>query len=307
VTYTPGTILENIAIAPSGNIFATDVANGTIYQVTPAGSSHVFAQVNDGLAGVALNTDNRLYAAGLTTLYGFAADGTASTLVNIPGAQELNGLTLIAPNKFLVADDAADTIWLVDTASGHTEAWLTGPLLAPSPGGLPFGPNGIKVYQGSVYISNTGAGTLLRVPILPGGAAGAPEILKSSLVIDDFAFGSDGSIFAAAQFGQIIRLYPDGSQTMIPTGTLGDAAVAFGRTPADVNTLYVVNNGGAFLGLPDGPDAGSIVRLNTNVSGALPGTQVVPEPSTVALCILGLACILLRKRNSIARHCGHDG
>jgi hypothetical protein len=58
---------------------------------------------------------------------------------------------------------------------------------------------------------------------------------------------------------------------MMPTGTLGDAAVAFGRTLFDFRDIYVVNNGGAFLGLPGGPLAASIVRLVTNVPGAFAG------------------------------------
>jgi hypothetical protein len=111
----------------------------------------------------------------------------------------------------------------------------------------------------------------LRVPIAWDGSAGTPEVYASSFPADDFAFGTDGSIFAAHQEGSITRLKPNGTRTTIPTGTLGDAAVAFGHTLFDFRDIYVVNNGGAFLGLPDGPLAASIVRLVTNVPGALTG------------------------------------
>ena len=40
------------------------------------------------------------------------------------------------------------------------------------------------------------------------------------------------------------------SRTSLATGTLGDAAMAFGRTAADRHEIYVVNNGGAFLSSP---------------------------------------------------------
>ena len=124
-------------------------------------------------------------------------------------------------------------------------------------------------------ISNTGAGTILRVPVMRDGSAGTPEVYASSFQlpgigtvgVDDFAFGSDGSIFAATQLGYIIRVHPNGTRTMISTGTRGDAAVAFGRTPFDLRDIYVVNNGGAFLGLPGGPLPASIVRITTNITG----------------------------------------
>lgn len=108
----------------------------------------------------------------------------------------------------------------------------------------------------------------IRVPIKPDGSAGTPEVYASSFQVDDFAFGSDGSIFAATQLGYIIRLHPNGARTTMATGTLGDAAVAFGRTPFDLRDIYVVNNGGVFLGLPGGPLPASIVRLVTDMTGA---------------------------------------
>lgn len=134
--------------------------------------------------------------------------------------------------------------------------------------------------NGAVYVSNTGAQTLLPIPILPDGTAGTPEILASSFQIDDFTFGADGSIFAATQNEYLIRVLPDGTRIEIPTGTYGDAAVAFGRTPADASDLYVVNNGGLFTDLPNGPEAASILRLATDTTGVLLELQAVPEPAT---------------------------
>ena len=271
--YPPGTILENIAIGPTGHLFVTAINSGTIFQVSPAGSSRVFGQVQGPLLGLAFDVDGTLVAVGGTTgsVYRFSSEGTPSLVIKIAGAQDLNGIALLSPGKFLVADDAADTVWEVDAKAGTAHTWLTGGLLMHPPNGLPIGPNGIKLFRGAAYISNTGAGTLLRVPIRWDGSAGTPEVYASSFQVDDFAFGLDGSIFAATQTGNIIRLHPNGTRTMMPTGTLGDAAVAFGHTLFDFRDIYVVNNGGAFLGLPGGPLAASIVRLVTNVPGALAG------------------------------------
>ena len=55
----------------------------------------------------------------------------------------------------------------------------------------------------------------------------------------------------ATQLGQIVRVDPDGEQTTMSTGTLGDAAVVFGRTGVDLRSIYVVNNGRSFIAPPD--------------------------------------------------------
>ena len=268
VTYPAGTILENIAVSSTGDLFVTAIDSGTIFQVSPVGLSRVFAQVQGPLLGLAFDADGMLYAVGGTSVYRFKADGTSSLVLNIPGAQDLNGMTLFSPGMFLVADDVANTVWLVDVRQGAAGAWLTGSLLVPPPTGLPIGPNGVKLFRGAVYVSVTGASIILRVPVQRDGSAGSPAIYASSLQTDDFNFGSDGSLFAATQVGSIIRVYPNGTRSTIPTGTLGDAAVAFGKTPLDLQDIYVVNNGGAFLGLPDGPLPASIVRIPVRMTGA---------------------------------------
>jgi len=270
-TYPPGTLLENIAIGRTGDLFVTAIDSGTIFQVSPTGTSRVFGRVQGPLAGLAFDTDGTLVAVGGTSVYRFSAQGTPLLVTNIAGAQELNGIALLSPGVFLVADDTADIVWKVDAHARTAHVWLSGGLLISPPNGLAIGPNGVKLFRGAAYISNTGAGTLLRVPIMWDGSAGTPEVFVSSFQVDDFAFGLDGTIFAATQTGNIIRLRPNGTREMLPTGTLGDAAVAFGHTLLDFREIYVVNNGGAFLGLPSGPLAASIVRLNVNVPGAPAG------------------------------------
>jgi sugar lactone lactonase YvrE len=274
VTYPPGTVLENIAVAPAGDLFVSDLGSGTLFRIRPDGVSQVFGGVPGPLAGVALNTDGSVVAASGVSIYRFARDGTRSLVTTILGAGFLNGLTLFSPNIFLVADDTANLIWKVDLRTGRASPWLTGGLLVPPAGGLPIGPNGIKLFNGAAYISVTGAGTILRVPILRDGSAGPAAVYASSLAADDFAFGSDGSIFAATQIGEIIRLYPNGIRTSLATGTLGDAAVSFGRAGHDRHDLYVVNNGGAFLGLPGGPGSATVLRLSTDTTGVNPESQL---------------------------------
>jgi sugar lactone lactonase YvrE len=296
-TFPAGTLLENIAIAPSGDLYITAIDSGSLFRLSPSGSSQLFGQVPGPATGVAVNTDGSLVVASGTSLYRFAPDGTRSLAADIGGAQFLNGIALFSPGVFLAADDTANTIWLVNLTTGSSHPWSTDPLLLPGPSGPPFSPNGIKLFQNAVYVSNTGSGTILRIPILPNGSAGTAEVFLASLQADDFAFGVDGTLFAATQLGEIVRVAPDGARSILPTGTFGDAAVAFGRTSADRQDIYVVNNGGAFLDLPGGPEAASVVRLAVGIDGVIPEQQAVPEPSSFGLSGAGAIALLalLRK------------
>jgi len=299
VTYPAGTLLENVAVAPSGDLYVTALDSGSVFRVTPSGTSQLFGQVPGPAAGIALDSDGTPVVASGTSLYRLAPNGIASLASDVPGSLFLNGIALFSPGVFLAADDTANTIWRVDLAGSSSQAWSTDPLLVPGPAGAPFSPNGIKLFQGAVYVSNTGSGTIVRIPILPNGLAGTAEIYLSSIFVDDFAFGTDGTLFAATQFGEIIRVAPDGTRTSLPTGTLGDAAVAFGRTAADRQSIYAVNNGGAFLGLPGGPEEASVVRLDVGIDGVVPEEQAIPEPSSLVLSVAGIVglFLVLRKKH----------
>jgi sugar lactone lactonase YvrE len=296
-TYPDGTLLESVAVSPGGDLFVTAVNDGTIYDVSPSGSSRVFSQLPDIAVGAGFTTDGTLLVSSGVSLYHFDARGVASIAVSIPGAQDLNGLTAFGPGKVLVADDVASTVWEVDLKTGSSRAWLSGGPLDPGNSGPPIGPNGIKVFNGAVYVTNTGTGNVIRVPILPDGSAGVPSVYASGFQLDDFAIASDGSLFLATQVGNsVIRLFPDGTRITVATaadGLLGDAAVAFGRTPQDAQDIYVVNNGGIFEGL-NGP--GSIDRFNVGITGLAPELQTAPEPSTLSLLgAVGIASLCFRR------------
>jgi hypothetical protein len=44
-TYPPGTILENIAIAPAGDLFVSDLGSGALYRISPQDASQVFGRL----------------------------------------------------------------------------------------------------------------------------------------------------------------------------------------------------------------------------------------------------------------------
>ena len=54
----------------------------------------------------------------------------------------------------------------------HAEIWAAGPELAQLPNGLP-GPNGLKLFEGELYVSNPSQSTVVAVRVRPDGTAGA--------------------------------------------------------------------------------------------------------------------------------------
>ncbi len=298
-TFPAPTTLENIAVSNSGNIFTSALNTGTVYQVTPTGSSQVFGQAGTSATGLSF-FDGSLFAVGGSNVYRFGPQGgTAAVVTNVAGARLLNGLALLSPGVLLATDSTAGLIWQINVGNGSSQIWSSDPSLAFStqPGSRSVGANGLKLFNGSVYVSNTSSATVLRIPILPGGVAGTPQVYKSNLLLDDFAFAADGTLFGATQFGNsVVRLGTDGSVTTIATtadGILGDSSIAFGRTIADSQSIYVSNNGGAFQNLPGGPQPGSVVQLNVGVNGAVPELEAVPEPDTQTSFAVGAVILLL--------------
>jgi hypothetical protein len=115
------------------------------------------------------------------------------------------------------ADSVLGTIWRVPTFGGTPTAWAAAPELAAT--GF-LGANGIKIHRGAVWVSNLDQGTVLRIPVTRGAAAGAVETRATGLVnIDDFAFtgGGDTLLAAVNADNEIVQVRPDGSHTIVLT------------------------------------------------------------------------------------------
>ncbi|SRR5258708_40191881 len=59
-----GTVLENIAISASGDIFMTSFLNGTIIRRAPDGMQEVFAHIDDTMQGIVIAPDGGLFVCG---------------------------------------------------------------------------------------------------------------------------------------------------------------------------------------------------------------------------------------------------
>jgi sugar lactone lactonase YvrE len=153
-----------------------------------------------GMVRAADGTIYTLYSTGTTGqtgIYELRPGGTLQLIVPLPAAALANGLALDPWNHELyVADSAEGIIWGAPESGGTATEWASGPALEPTSF---LGANGLKFHNGAIWVSNTDAGTILRIPIKSDGSAGTISTFASGLAtIDDFNFVGRGDEIAAA-------------------------------------------------------------------------------------------------------------
>ncbi|WP_225851240.1 SMP-30/gluconolactonase/LRE family protein [Streptomyces sp. HPF1205] len=251
---------ENIAMAPDGDAYVTFAVGRQLARISPAGAVRVLATLPapaDGgvhtpvlgfplTVGVARAHDGTLYflyatgTADLTGVWRLRPDGRPQRIAALPANGLPNGLALDETTGTLYATDSVlGTIWSVPAAGGTPTAWSTAPELA-STGFL--GANGLKIHNGAVWAGNLDKGTVLRIPILPGGRAGTVRTAATGLTgIDDFAFTGRGDQLLAALNGpsEVAVVRPDGSHSVVLTSADGLQNPTSVATRGD--TVYVLS------------------------------------------------------------------
>jgi sugar lactone lactonase YvrE len=142
-----------------------------------------------------------------------------------------------------VSDSFAGKIWRL-TPEGEFGAWVQDELLRAFFGDFEFGVNGLVYHKGALYAAITLNGRVIKVPIQPDGAAGAPAIL----VQDDALIGIDGiepdvqgNLYVTNNFAstiQRIRADRSGIETITGQGLSAPASLAFNNNQG---VLYVAN------------------------------------------------------------------
>ncbi len=233
---------ENLVARPNGSTDVTLVGSRQIANIGRDGQIRVLATmplpadggVNTPLAGTAAPTgitrasDGTIfvaYAAGdssLTGLWSFKPGTPPRRISALPAASFPNGIALDeSSDTVYIADSALGTVWQVPREGGAAQVWSTGPGLERS---AFAGANGLKVHLGAVWVSNTDAGTLLRIPVGQDGSAGQAEQHAAGLTgIDDFAFTGRGEEILAALFmpNQVILVDRFGETTTVLDATDG--------------------------------------------------------------------------------------
>lgn len=285
----PDAFLESIVIRTSGDMLITEAVEHPIYHSTVDGDVLVWHQSAIKPMGLAIDLDDTVVATGRDAddawhIFVFAHDGALERAISVPEAHALNGATFLRPGVVLANDAAAGRIYRIDLDSGTVSTWLDDELLRPDPARSQLipGANGIKIWRGAAYVSNTSQMSVLRIP-LDGDdfAAGTPKVVHEGLIIDDFAFAEDGTIYATTHiFDTVIRIEPDGSLARIATaqdGVAGSTALAFGRLTDDETAIYVVADGGYYLD-PEANVPAFLTRIEIGEAGLSISSSFAHEP-----------------------------
>ena len=230
---------ENIALEPDGAADLTFAYTGQVARVGLDGRVRILAQVpvpEDGdvpndhhkifLGGIVRAPDGALLfavstgTAGGTGIYRIRPGGAPVRIATLPAGSFLNGVTADwARGRLYAADSAHPVVWSVPVRGGAPAEWATGGTLAPAGG---FGADGVKLHAGAVWVSNIGAGTLVRIPVRATGAAGTPRVVARGLgPIDDFAFAGRTVLAAVNQENKVISIDRAGRTAEVLTAADG--------------------------------------------------------------------------------------
>ena len=192
-----GQLPENMAPAPGGALDVVLNGAGEVAQVGPGGRVKILATlpapadggVNTPLvksaftAGMVRAPDGTIYTlystgtSGQTGIYRIVPGGTPQLIVALPATSLANGLALdTSTHELYVSDSALGVVWRAPQAGGTPEMWASGAALAPTSF---LGANGLKLHDHAIWVSNTDAGTILRIPIESGGGAGPISVFAS--------------------------------------------------------------------------------------------------------------------------------
>ncbi|MCJ1401532.1 hypothetical protein MMC11_004747 [Xylographa trunciseda] len=313
-----GTWAENLAVRGNGQILVTVLNTPQLLQVDPLSLQepfliHQFPNPDkaDGVGGIAelapdvfyIVTGNftisdlegtpgtySVWEVDMNTFSGgengtIVTPATVNKITDIPGALTANGVIALSKyeNALLVADSKLGAVWKVDVKTKVCEVVIKDPLMNASSDPSSLGVNGIKIFDGFLYFTNTQAGTFSRIPIhADGTAAGAAEILKTGiLTADDLVFDMAGDAYIASDAGNVLTEVSAKGQVRTVVGNFnssylaGATAVQFGRTALDRSVLYVTTNGGQAKPVNGLVAPGKVVAVYTETYAASQA-EIVP-------------------------------
>lgn len=271
------TFLESIAVAVDNTLFITSHYEGKVIRIGADGVPIIHATVAGKATGLAMTSVGELLMSGwddqeTSVVWRIATDGVIDLLTKLPEAIFLNGLTKLIGDRYLIADSYRGAIWELNASTKIVKIWLEHADLERSSSEEVFpAVNGLKIYDNFLYASNTQKQQIVRIPILPDGLAGEPEIFLTGINLDDFAFDQIGNLYGTTHvFNSVVKISRDRTVTTIAQleqGVAGSTALAFGRTEGNVTSIYVTTNGGMSYPPATGIEPAKVVRLDVGVAG----------------------------------------
>jgi len=276
-------VMLTVASASAQNIF---VANwyypGAIYSITPGGAESTF--FSGGLGepeSITFDSTGDLFVADAYdgNIDKISNGGTESTFAS--GMSAPNGLAFNSAGDLFVADRAGSIYEF--TPAGMKTTFATG---LNVPKALAFNA------AGDLFVSDSGSGNVYEFT-----SGGTKTTFVSGITgPDGLAFNAAGNLFvgySGPATGGVVEITPTGAQNSFVTGLANNVnRLAFDSSGdlfvADINLLEIT---------PGGSVSTFASGLGNPTGIAIQGEALpVPEPSTLALSVLGGVAVLLRRR-----------
>jgi streptogramin lyase len=221
--------LDNLAIAPDGTIYVSNMADNSIEAFDPAtGEVRLLTGGKLPLA-ISLRADgDRMWVAGLFALRGFdLSTGNMSNDIRM-GASDVDYPTSVgvSAQHLAVASFSSNTVQQIDRATMKTVAMGTG---------FKMPVDAIPMSDGSILVAELGSGSILR--------ASGPELKQREVVVQDLKgpmqmmLGTDGALYFTEFAGTLTRLnLVDRSRTTLAS----DLAVPKGLAQTPWGSLVVM-------------------------------------------------------------------
>lgn len=207
---------EGVAIGPDGWIWAGN-QDGDIVRIAPDGSRMEKVASTGGFAlGLAFDGTRALFICDHRHSAVFRLDLATHHLKRFTkSGVKIPNFPLVdhARNRLLVSDSYASGtpgpgIWAYDLATGEGGLWFEQP--------LDFA-NGLAIRAGedALYVCETFAPCITRIPIQEDGSAGEPTIFAGGLpgLPDGIAFDHTGNLIVGCyEPSRLLRISPDGSR-----------------------------------------------------------------------------------------------
>ncbi len=255
-TYSSGQQAENLALEPNGNVDVTFNQGHQVAQVNPStGATTVLATLPASTNGVAATADGIVRGANGVLYVDYGAGNQSAIymldpsnnyspqlFVSLPNMGWINGLALDSTHGNLLATDSTNgTVTAVSLQNKTSAVWAQGSALQPT-SSTSKGANGIQVYNGNVYVSNTSTGDLLKYPINSDGSAGTMSTVATGVTsIDDFTFDSKGDVLAAENYSSQLAYIPVGSSTPQIVATTSDGLDNPSSVKISGTSVYITN------------------------------------------------------------------
>lgn len=256
---------EGAVVATDGTVWASENGRGAVTALSPDGQMQRFEGLGGSPNGICMDLDGNIIIAnvGSGTVQRLYPDGRHELI-----AESVEGRQLTSPN-FPVVDSqgniyVSNSTWRVPGNVGLSEPAPDGVVVRISPEGQTellaegfFYANGLALAEdeSALFVAQTAARNVMRLPLGPDGSAGTPEQYGPELgaagLPDGLAFDSRGNLYVTlVAMNAIAVITPQGVMEIILEDPEGEkivlpSNVAFGGP--DLRDAYIGSLGGTSL------------------------------------------------------------